>query len=293
MRAFLSSRMKLGLFGFFIICLMFLFGFGCSKKTQKAIQIKGSDTMVNLGQAWAEEFMKKEPEISIAVTGGGSGTGIAALLNGTTDIAESSRDIEEKELEMAKKKGIEVKEFVVAYDGICVVVHPDNPVAELTIEQLSRIYRGEIKNWKQVGGEDHSMVVLSRDRNSGTHITFLEKVVRLGEKDNKNEYSPELLMLPSSQAIVEEVANNKYAMGYIGVGYVTEKLKALRIAKDKESPYIEPTHDNISKKIYPISRPLYFYTRGEPSGEIKKIIDFVLSEKGQNIVAKMDFVPIK
>lgn len=277
--------------GFWILMLGFsLVGCGGGKK---AIQVKGSDTMVNLGQAWAEDFMKANPKISIAVTGGGSGTGIAAIIAGTTDIAECSRNMEPKEIEQAKSRGIEPKEIHVANDGITLVVNPANPVGRLTIQQLSDIYTGKIKNWQEVGGQDSKIVALSRERNSGTHVFFLEHVVKLGQKNNANEFAPSVLMMPSSQAVVEEVKANPAAIGYVGLGYLTAQEKALAIAKKAGTPYVPPSVRTVTSNQYPISRSLLFYTNGEPSGEVKSFVDYVLSPEGQKIVLKMDFVPIK
>ncbi len=266
---------------------------GCGRNGGKAIQIKGSDTMVNLGQAWVEAFMKTHPELPIAVTGGGSGTGIAALLEGSTDIAQSSRAMEPKEFEMAKKKGIDPKVFHVANDGIAVVVNPSNPINKLTIKQLSDIFTGKIVNWKEVGGPDKSIVVLSRERNSGTHVFFLESIVKMGDKKSKNEFAAKVLMMPSSQAIVEEVSSNPSSIGYFGLGYLTSKEKDVAVAKDVNSPAISPTVKTVLNKTYPISRSLLFYTNGKPSAKTKSFIDFVLSPEGQKIVLKMDFVPIQ
>lgn len=260
-----------------------LLGTGCAPGRGKVIQVKGSDTMVNLGQAWAEAFMKKNPKIRIAVTGGGSGTGIAALLNKTADIAQASREMDDKEYEIARERGIDPKEFQVGNDGVAVVVHPSNPTSKLTLPELSDIFRGKVKGW----------TVLSRDRNSGTHVFFLEQVVKLGDPKSPNEFGKEVLMMPATQAIVEEVKRSPSAIGYIGLGFLTPDLKPLEIAKDKNSPYVKPNIQTVAKKIYPISRPLYFYTDGEPSGDIKKFIDFVLSDEGQEIVLKMDFVPLR
>jgi phosphate transport system substrate-binding protein len=265
---------------------------GCGGK-RRAIQVKGSDTMVNLTQAWAEEFMKENPEINIAVTGGGSGTGIAALLNKSTDIAQSSRDMEKKEIEQAEKNGVEPKAIHVANDGVTIIVHPSNPISKISIKQLSDIFSGKILNWKQVGGPDKKIVVLSRDRNSGTHVFFLEHVVKLGDKKNQNEFAPAVLMMPSSQAIVEEVSANPSAIGYIGLGYLTAKEKALAVAGKGSSNYVKPSIQTVLSGQYPIARSLFFYTNGESIGNIKTFIDFVLSPKGQEIVKKMDFVPIK
>jgi len=275
-----------------LVSLVLMLVAGCGGK-RRAIQVKGSDTMVNLTQAWAEEFMKENPEINIAVTGGGSGTGIAALLNKATDIAQSSRDMEKKEIEQAEKNGVEPKAIHVANDGVTIIVHPSNPISKISIKQLSDIFSGKILNWKQIGGPDKKIVVLSRDRNSGTHVFFLEHVVKLGDKKNQNEFAPAVLMMPSSQAIVEEVSANPSAIGYIGLGYLTAKEKALAVAGKGSSNYVKPSIQTVLRGQYPIARSLFFYTNGESTGNIKTFIDFVLSPKGQEIVKKMDFVPIK
>ncbi|MDD5218397.1 MAG: phosphate ABC transporter substrate-binding protein, partial [Candidatus Omnitrophica bacterium] len=253
------------------------------------IQIKGSDTMVNLGQAWAEEFMAKHPEASIAVTGGGSGTGIASLINGTCDVAECSRTMKPQELELAKKNGRDVREFEVAVDALAVVIHPSNPVQHLTVEQLSGIFTGEIMNWKEVGGKDQKILALSRDRNSGTHIYFLEHVVRKGNEKGPEQFAPAVLMLPSSQSIIDEVAQSDSAIGYIGLGYVSPKVKTVAIAQAKEGPFVLPSIATAMDKTYPLARPLLFYTKDEPQGTEKAFIDFVLSAEGQEIVKVMDF----
>jgi len=249
--------------------------------------------MVNLGQAWAEAFNKLHPRANIAVTGGGSGTGIAALINGTCDIAESSRAVEEKEMKQAEAKGIKFQEEIVALDGIVVVVHPSNPVKNLTMDQLREIFMSNIKNWKVVGGPDIPIVLLSREVNSGTHIFFKEHVLRRGKRKGLEEFSPGALMMPSSYAIAEEVANNENAVGYYGLGYISPRQKVIAVAKDDKSPFIEPTVESVRLNTYPISRPLYLYTNGAPAGIIKEFIDFVYSKEGQDIVVKTDFVPIK
>jgi len=268
---------------------------GCGKKSGEAnsLQIKGSDTMVNLGQAWAEAYMKTTPGSSVAVTGGGSGTGITALLNNTCDIAEVSREMKESEIRIAETKGFIPKRIVVALDGLAVVVNPGNTISELTIEQLAGIFTGKIKNWKEVGGRDAKIVLLSREVNSGTHVYFKEHVLRRGIADGREEFAPEALMLPSSQAIADEVAQNVDAIGYYGMGYITAKEKALKVAKDKSSTAVAPTMDNVIGGTYPISRPLLVYTKGEPAGIVKSFMDFVLSTPGQEIVRKLDFVPVK
>lgn len=258
-----------------------------------SIQIKGSDTMVNLGQAWAEGYMKKHPQGFIAVTGGGSGTGIASLLNRTCDIAETSRRMKQKEIDLAHKKGIYPTEFKVALDGLAVVVHPANPVDKLTIDQLSDIFTGKITNWKEMGGKDSKIVILSREVNSGTHVYFKEHVLRRGDPSSQEEFAPSALLMPSSQAIADEVAQNPQAIGYYGMGYISPNQKAVAIAKDKNSPYILPTIENVVEGKYAISRPLFMYTNGKPKGLVKEFLDFVLSDEGQKIVLDIDFVPIK
>lgn len=269
---------------------------GCSKKeteTKLSIQIKGSDTMVNLGQSWAEEFAKLHPDVNIAVTGGGSGTGIAALLNGTCDIAESSRDVENKEINLAKEKGLALVKHIVGLDGLAVILHPSNPVSNLTIDELRAIFTGEITNWKVLKGKDSKIVILSREVNSGTHVFFKEHILRKGNPKGKEEFAAASLLMPSSQAIADEVAQNSDAIGYYGMGYISDRQKTIRIAKDKNSAYIEPTKENVLNNKYPISRPLYMFTNGEPKGIIKNFMDFALSEQGQIIVEKIDFVPVK
>jgi len=256
------------------------------------IQIKGSDTMVNLGQAWAEAFSHAHLGVSVAVTGGGSGTGFAALIGGTCDIAEASRTIKEKEVALAKQNGFQPVEFKVALDGLAVVVHPDNPVSALTIDQLADIFTGRVTNWKEVGGRDLPIVILSREVNSGTHIYFKEHVLRKGRKDLFDEFSPMALLMPSSQAIAEEVAQNRNAIGYYGVGYVTPAQKAIAVARDAGSEFVTPEVPDIISGRYPISRPLLMYTPSAPRGVVRAFIDFVLSPEGQKIVEKLDFVPI-
>lgn len=265
----------------------------CFAQNKRTIQIKGSDTMVNLGQAWAEEFNKIYPDVNIAVTGGGSGTGIAALISGTCDICESSRAIEEKERKKAEDKGIVPHEEIVGLDGIAVVVHPKNPVKNLTMDELRDIFMGNIRNWKEIGGGNKEIVILSREVNSGTHLFFKEHVLRKGSAKGPEEFSPTALLMPSSQAIADEVANNENAIGYYGMGYISPDQKVIEVAKDSNSPHVEPTIENVKANTYPISRPLYIYTNGKPEGAIKDFMDFVLSSEGQGIVRRLDFVPIK
>ena len=261
--------------------------------SHNAVQIKGSDTMVNLGQAWAEAYMQKKSDVLVSVTGGGSGTGIAALISGTCDIAETSRKMKEKEFEEARKNGNEPVEFKVALDGLAVVVSPENPVNQLTIDEVADIFIGKTRNWKEVGGHDLPIVILSREVNSGTPVYFKEKVLRRGDEKRTEEFDEGSLLMPSSQAIADEIALNPNAVGYYGIGYSNPTQKILAIAKDKKSPFFLPTLVNIMDGKYYISRPLLMYTNGEPQGKIKDIIEFILGQEGQNIVRELDFVPIK
>ena len=257
------------------------------------IQIKGSDTMVNLGQSWAETFMEKNPEISIAVTGGGSGTGVAAILSGTCDIAQSSRDLSEEEKNKAVQQGAPIKEATVGYDGIAVITHPNNSVSQLTTDQLADIFGGKAKNWKEVGGKDLPILILSRERNSGTHVFFLEHIVRRGNAKGPEEFASSTLMMPSSQAIVTEVQGSEAAIGYVGLGYVSDQVKVLEIGKTAEGPFLKPTIDDVHSGEYPIARPLFFLTRGEEKPPVKKFIEFVVGPEGQEIVEALDFVPLE
>jgi len=271
----------------------FLAGTAKAEDLKGSIQIKGSDTMVNLGQAWAEEFSKKNPGVNAAVTGGGSGTGISAMISGTADIAISSRTMKEKEINKAKQNGIEPFEIKSALDGLAVVAHPSNPVSQLTIDQLSDIFTGKIKNWKEVGGNNLQIVILSREINSGTHVYFKEHVLRKGDEKSVEEFSPMALLMSSSQAIAEEVSQNPNAIGYYGMGYISQKQKVIFVAKDANSPYVGPVMENVQDNSYPISRPLLLYTKGQPQGIVKAFVDFALSAEGQEIVKKTDFVPVK
>lgn len=263
-------------------------------KSAGMIQVKGSDTMVNLGQAWAEAYMKAHSGSNVAVTGGGSGTGIAAMIQGTTDIAEASRAMKDEEIAEAKKRGIDPVQHEVALDALSVIVNPSNPVSKITIDQLSDIFTGKITNWKQLGGPDEKIVLLSRDKNSGSHVFFLEHVVRRGNDKGPEEYAKSALMLPSSEAIADQVATDKGTIGYVGLGYVDpKKHKALTVAKTAAGPFVAPSINTAIDHTYPISRPLYWYTNGEPKDGIKSLLEFVLSPDGQKIVDKLGFAPIK
>jgi phosphate transport system substrate-binding protein len=255
------------------------------------IENKGSDTIVNLALAWAEKYQSEHQDIRISVTGGGSGTGIASLINGTVDIANASRQIKDEEIDEAKSNGVDPVEHIIARDAIAVIVHPDNPVNELTLQQISDIYSGKITNWREVSGEDRPIVKLSRETNSGTHVYFLETVLRLGNSDDETLFSMDTLLLPSSEGIIVEVRQNPNAIGYDGLGYVPDDLKTIAIAKEAGGPYVLPSIATVNDKSYAIARDLYMYTNGEPTGIIKDYLDWILAPEAQDIVAELGFVP--
>jgi phosphate transport system substrate-binding protein len=263
-----------------------------SSSATTVIQNKGSDTMVNLALAWAEAYQKVKPQVSISVTGGGSGTGIAALANNTVDIANASRKIKPEEIEQIKSKGVDPIEFIVARDAIAVVINPNNPVNELTLQQVSDIYSGKYTNWSEVGGEDRPIVRLSRETNSGTHVYFLEQVVRLGDKENKTLFSPDTLLLPSSEGITAEVRDNPNAIGYDGLGYVTDEVKVVAIAADPGGEYVYPSAESVNNQTYPIARDLYMYSAGIPSPIEKAYLEWIMSPPAQEIVTQLGFVPL-
>ena len=256
------------------------------------IQNKGSDTLVNLALAWAERYQTENPGVSLSVTGGGSGTGIAALINRTVDIANASRQMQADEIKQAQAKGFDPVEFVVARDAIAVIVNPANPVNKLTIQQISDMYSGKYNNWSQVGGEDRPIVRLSREVNSGTHVYFRDTVIRLGDKNNKTLFATDTLLLPSSEGIISEIRQNPNAIGYDGLGYVPTDLKVIAVAQDANSPYVLPSADSVNDKTYPIARDLYMYTAGQPAGAVKTYLDWIVSSEAQTIVANLGFVPI-
>lgn len=246
------------------------------------INIQGSDTMLNIATAWSESFMDANPGVDISVQGGGSGTGIAALLNGTVDFANASREMKDEEIADAKSKGITPVETKVAIDGIAVVVNPANGIENLTLEQLGKVFRGEITNWKDLGGADRPIVLLSRDSSSGTYEYFKEAVVG---KDA--EYAASAKLLPSNQAIADEVKANDAAIGYVGLGYVTGDTKVVAVDGVKAS--VQTASDG----TYPISRGLYMYSNGEPTGVMKAYLDWILGAEGQKLVEDEGFVTIK
>lgn len=257
------------------------------------IQNVGSDTMVNLALAWAEEYAVQSSETSVSISGGGSGTGLAALINGTIDIANASRSIKTEEIAAAEANGVTPVEHIVARDAIAIVVHMDNPVDRLTIHQLSDLYSGVITNWREVGGADRPIVLLSRESNSGTHVFFLENVVRRGVKLDETLFSRDTLLLPSSEGISAEVRQNPNAIGYDGLGYVTPDQKVVAVASDPAGPFVLPSAESVNDGSYPIARDLYMYTADEPVGAVAAYLEWIRGGDAQAIVAELGFVPLE
>jgi len=258
------------------------------------LQIKGSDTMVNLVQILAEEYMAKNPGTALAVLGGGSGTGITAIINQTCDIANHSREWRQKEIDQAWEKGVQPRFFIIAVDGLSIIVHESNPLERLTMAELGAIYRGEIKNWKAVGGPDKKVSLYGRQSNSGTYVFMQEHVL-----GNKN-YSTDMKEMNGNAQIIEGILQDEGGIGYVGVGYLFDKdgkvrkgLKVLNIAKDSKSPAFSPLDKAaIDSGDYPVSRPLYQATSGKPSAAIADFIRFEISEEGQKIVEREGFFTI-
>jgi len=264
---------------------------GSSKPVTGKIENKGSDTLVNLALAWAERYMGEHPEIRISVTGGGSGTGIASLINGTVDLANASREMKSEEIRAAGANGITPVQFVVARDAIAVVVNPSNPVRALTLGQISDMYTGKITNWRELGGENRPIVLLSRESNSGTYLYVLENVIRRGDPKCTLLFSPDTLLMPSSEGISTEVRQNPNAIGYDGLGYVTADQEVVAVAADEGGPYVLPSIATVNDGSYPIARPLYMYTAGEPVDQVKTYLEWVLGP-GQTLVSILGFVPL-
>jgi phosphate transport system substrate-binding protein len=247
----------------------------------KSLTLTGSTTVLPIAQREAEAFMDIYPDISVSVRGGGSGVGIAAIIDGRTDIANSSRSIKTKELKTAREKGVNVHPNIIAQDGIAVVVNPGNPIDSITVEDLKKIYTGEIANWKELGGPAKPIVVISRDFSSGTFEVFNELVLKGGKvKDDA-------LMLASNKAVATTVTETPYSIGYVGLGYLSDQVKSLVVDR------VKPTEETVRTGKYKLSRPLFMYTNGKPDGIIKLFMDFVFSEQGQRIVKEERFVPVK
>jgi len=260
-----------------------------------SFKIIGSNTLTPLSSVWAEEFMAANSNVSISVSGPGTGPGIAALIDGTTDIAQASRKIKQSETDQAVAKGVNPYEIQVANDGLAVVVNPSNNASELTTAQLSAIYTNQITNWEEVGGNDAPIVVLSRDTNSGSHDFFLERILQMQGLPTENktlQYGPEVLFLPSTEAGMTEVAQNPNAIFYAGLGYLTSQVKIVALKKTASDPAILPSKETVLNGTYYLARPLFYYTNGEPTGVIKEFIDYCLSSEGQAKVAEVGYIPL-
>jgi len=253
----------------------------------QAQRIKGSDTVLPLSQKAAESFMKVNSGSVVTVTGGGSGVGISALFEGTTDLAQSSRKIKFDEKQKLQESGKSVKEVIAAYDALAVVVHPSNKVTNLTREQLEGIFTGKIKNWKEVGGEDLRIIPYARETSSGTYEFFKESVLK-----HKN-YMNGIMSMPATGAIVQSISQTRGAIGYIGLAYLNKETKAVHVSYDKGKTYTEPSVSNAKDGSYPVVRPLYFYYITSTESKVKPFIDYILSNTGQRIVSEIGFIPVK
>ncbi len=286
-------RRYVSVVGFILVAVLLLAG--CTTQPQnagntesKSIVIKGSDTEVNMVQALAEEFRNQHPDITISVSGGGSGSGIAALINGEIDIANSSREISQEELDQAKANNIEIGTFIDGRDGITVIVHPNNPVEKLTLDQIGKIYRGEITNWKEVGGKDMPITLYGRQSNSGTFTFFRDVAV-------KGDYASSMRSMNGNSDIINAVAQDETAIGYVGVGYFKQaqnQVKQVLVSTDGNNYYSSTDLQAIDQKLYPLARPLYQYVKMPLTQAVKDFLAFEISEEGQAIVEENGFYPI-
>lgn len=270
-----------------------LFPAGCGAPERTTSQI-GSTTLLPLAEEWRAAFNKEHPEVEIAVSGGGSGTGIKALISGSADIANSSREIKDKEMEQARAAGVDPVEHVVAYDGIAVVVHPSNPLDTVSVEDLSALFSGQITDWGAIGARGMGRIqVVSRDSASGTYEAFKELVVTLGGKDKSRDYAASALKQTSNQGVLALVSQTETAIGYVGLGYVDDTVKVLSVTPLGGGEPVAATVENIMDGSYVISRALYCYTNGEPGGVVKEYLDWIKGPEGQAIVEELGFVPLK
>ena len=250
-----------------------------------SVTIKGSDTVLPLAQKEAEDLMKADSNISVTVVGGGSGVGITALLDGTTDIAMASRDLKtEEKLKFSEGKK-DIEQVIIAFDALSVIVNPNNKVSQLTREQLEKIFTGEIKNWKEVGGDDEKIVAYSRESSSGTYEFFKEEVME------KKNYANDILSLPATGAIVQAVSQTKGAIGYIGLAYETKEVKGIEVSYDGKT-FVAPSVASAKDKSYPISRPLFYMFDKTNAEKVKAVVDYALSEAGQKTVSEIGYVPL-
>lgn len=260
---------------------------GISFLRSTAIAIKGSDSVLPLSQIEAENYMKIHTDSSIVIVGGGSATGITALLDGTTDICMSSRDLKTSEKIRFYEKKMDIKEVTIGFDALSVIVHPGNKVSQLTREQLEKIFTGEITNWKEVGGADAKIVAYSRESSSGTYEFFKEHVM-----DKKN-YASSVLNMPATGAIVQSVSQTEGAIGYIGLAYATPSVKSLKVSYDQGKTFVEPSVEGAKNKTYPIARPLFYFYDTKNEAKVKGFVDYVLSDVGQKTIAEIGYVPVK
>jgi len=280
MKKSIQNKRLLGIFvgSIIALCSIFIVSAGYSYAGRKGITIKGSTTVLPIAQACAEAFMDKNPKVSISVQGGGSGVGIASIVDGTANIGDASRPIKDKEINNAKEKGVNPIGHVVAKDGIAVIVNPSNKINTISRDQIKDIYTGTISNWSEIGGHGGKIVVISRDSASGTFEAFNELALK------KAKVRPDALLQASNQAVATTVAKTPGAIGYAGLGYITSKIKAVTVDG------IECNKETVLSGVYPLSRPLFMYTNGNPQGEVKQFIDFVLSNEGQKLVEENGYV---
>ncbi len=281
------------IFQFLFILSLMIVACGPPQERNETVQIKGSDTEVNLVQSLAESYMNKYPDASFAVTGGGSGTGIAALINQKTDIANSSRPMKEEEISSAEANGVEPFATVFAIDGLAVIVHPSLTVDNVTIDELSELFKGDIENWSDLGGEDLPVSGYGRQSNSGTYVFFRDNIV-------KGDYSTSIKQMNGNSQIVEAVKNDPSGVGYVGLGYVQNKdgslvegIKVLNVATSEGDSAVSPLEkQNVISGAYPISRPLYQYTNGKPEGKVLEFIQYELGDEGQTMVSNNGYYPL-
>jgi len=267
--------------------LLIVCGCAAPRSDRQAITVKGSDTMVPLGQRWAEVYMKQHPDVTIQVTGGGSGTGIAALINGTTQICEASRPMTDREkTSLKQQRNAEAVEVPVALDALAVYLNKENMIEQLDMDQVSRIFRGEVTNWKDVGGKDAPILLYGRENNSGTYVFFKEHVLK------NADFAERYQALPGTAAVINAVQKDPVGIGYGGIGYAKD-VKTVSIRKDAGSPPIAPTMATVLNNSYPLSRQLFWYMAGQPGGTMKDFVDWVLGSEGQQIVNEVGYYPLK
>lgn len=282
---------KMNMFGRFVLFAVAIFmisacGSG-GRSSKNTITIKGSDTLVILGQRWAETYMKENKDAIVQVTGGGSGTGIAALINKSTDICAASRPMKEEERKQAEEKhGKKVLEIPVALDGIAIYVNEKNPLKEIILSKVKDIYTGKIKTWKRFGWEDKKIIVYSRENNSGTYVYFKEHVL------DEEDFAGDVLTLPGTAAVINAVSKDTYSIGYGGIAYASG-VKIVGVKKDAKDKAVSPSLETVRENTYPVSRSLYFYVMGEPEGALKSFIDWVLGDEGQKICEEVGYYPLR